>query len=335
MKASAITPLYTVYIVSETKKYNVSAAISSVDRSEAKKELAQSVTLQIANVKVGGSQLSDLISACDRIFIYANDGTKRDEVFRGYVWGGGNQSALEEQGMTIKGYDHLIYMQESEASEFFASGMATEDIVGKVCQDWGVKLEYTYDSITHPKLALRGSLSDILTSDILDPVKKQTGKDYTIISEKDVMKVKRVGDNKTIYRILEKSNAISATSEFTMNGVVTKVVILGTADSDDREPVEAVESGNTKKYGTLQKIIRRDENTTLDDAKKEARYIIKTDGDPKWSYLLKAPDIPWIRKGDMMYVNAGDIKNKYLIVDDIDRVSDTTKNEMTLTLSMP
>lgn len=332
---SLTNPDYTCYIVQGTVKYNVTPALIAADRSEAKKELAQCVTLELANVKVGDKYLSELIKARARVYLHADDGSKDDEVFRGFVWTGGGQDSMTDKNFTLKCYDNLIYLQESEASEWFASGMRTEAIVTKISDNWGVKLDYRYHSITHPKMALRGNLSDILTADILDPVKERRGRDYTILSIKDVMTVTAVGQNKTIYHIVEGKNATSASYEFTMNGMITKVVILGTADSEDREPVEASMVKNYRKYGTLQKIIRRSGETTLEEAKEEGENLLDENSTPKYSYMVKAPDIPWIRKGDKVYVNAGCIKDMYLIVDDIDRTVDNTKKEMTLTLSVP
>lgn len=330
---SLTNPEYTAYIVSGYTKYNVTSALIAADRSESKKELAQSATLQLVNIKVGDQYLSDIFKARDRVYIRADDGSKNDEVFRGFIWTGSGQDSMTDKSFTIKCYDHLIYLQESEASEFFSDGLETKDMVKKICGNWGVKLNYQYESITHSKSALRGYLSDILTADILDLVKERRGKDYTITSEKDVMQVKTVGSNETIYHIIEGKNATSASFEYTMNGMITKVVILGTADDDEREPVEGTRRKNTDKYGTLQKIFRRSGDTTISEVKEEATNLLNENCTPKYSYMVKAPDIPWIRKGDKVFVDAGCIKKKYLIVDDIDRTVDSAKKEMTMTLS--
>lgn len=332
MAATNLAPEYTVYVVSGSNKYNLTPAVTGLDIYESEKQIAKSVTIQLANVLVDGMHLSSLVQPRDRVYIYANDGTMKEEVFRGFAWSRPYYSAVEDRTLKLKCYDHLIYLQESETSEYIAAGKTTKDIFTKICGTWGVNLNYTYSSITHAKLVLRGTLADIMTSDILDAVKDRVGTDYTIISDKDTMHVRAVGQNKTIYRIEAGNNAVSTSSEWTMDGMVTKVVILGKADDDDRLPVEATASGNTSKYGTLQKIIDRDENTTLADAKKEAQNILNKDGSPKWEYEVKAPDIPWIRKGDKVYINAGDIVNKYLVVKEISRRISNDKMEMTLSL---
>lgn len=324
-------PQYSVYIISGGTKYNVTNAVESQDRSEPKGQIAQRVTLQLANVKVGDAWLSSLLKARDRVFIYANDGTKEDEVFRGYLWARARNDSIEVNALRYTCYDNLIYFQESEDSLYFASGKSTKDIVASICNKWGIKLQYSYDSITHTKMPLRGYLADIFTSDILNLVKKRTKKKYVIQSEKDIMVVKPVGSNSTIYQFIAGKNVVKTASGWTMDGVITKVIITGKADDNDREPIEATVSGNTSEYGTVQRILHRNENTSLADAKIEAQNTIDEDGKPKWEYEITAPDIPWIRRGDKIYVEAGDIAG-YRIITEIDRTIDNKTREMTLTL---
>lgn len=335
MTASQSNPIYTVYIVSGSTKYNVTSVLREISLNAHEKQIAQSATIQLMNVMIDGVWLCGQISVRDRVYIYANDGTRNEEVFRGFVWTRTYNSSNDDRDFTLKCYDNLIYFQESEDAVFFSDGKSTEDVFSSLCEKWGIKLSYTYTSITHSKLVLRGNLANIFTADLLDLVKDRTGKKYVVLSQKDVMQVKEVGTNSTIYHFLVGKNASSATSSCTMEGVVTQVVILGKADDEERKPVEATVKGDTSKYGTLQKIIDRDEDTSLEDAKKEAQNIIDADGTPKWEYEIRAVDIPWIQEGDKVYVDAGDIVESYLIVTGIDRTISSKKKEMILTLQKP
>lgn len=334
MAASVGKPEYTAYIIAGGTKYNITPAIENIDISDREKQFARCVTIQVMNQKVNGTWLTSLLGVRNRVFLYANDGSKNGEVFRGYVWDRGYQSSISDRTLQLKCYDNLIYMQESDHSAYFSSGKSTESVCKALCDDWGVKLEYSYESITHTKLPLRGNLSDIFTADILDLVKDRTGKKYAILSEKDVMQIKGVGTNSTIYHFIAGQNAVQTSSACTMDGMKTKVIILGKADDNDRRPIEATVSGDTAKYGTLQTTINRDENTSLADAKKEAQSIIDEDGKPKWEYELHATDIPWIRKGDKVRVDAGDMTG-YYIVTAIDRTISLKQREMILTLEAP
>ena len=329
MAATQQKPVYTVYIISDSTKYNVTNAVLGMNRSEPDGQIAQRVTLRLAIVKVGDAWLSSLIKARSRVFVYANDGTKEDEVFRGYVWTRTRNDSISENETQYVCYDNLIYFQESEDSLYFSSGKSTKDIMASICDKWGIKLQYSYDSITHEKMPLRGCLADIFTADILDLVKKRVKKKYVILSDKDTMNVRPVGANTTVYNFVAGKNISKTASGWTMEGVVTKVIVVGKADKDDREPIEATVSGKTSEYGTLQKIQKKDENTSLADAKTEAQNTIDENGDPKWEYLVSAPDVPWIRKGDKIYVSAGEISG-YRIVVEIDR--DSKDGLMTMTL---
>lgn len=334
MEASQLNPIYTVYVVSGGVKYNVTPALSGINMSSKKKQMAQSVILQLMNVKAGSKWLTDILNVRDRVFVYANDGTREDEVFRGYIWTRSSKSSASNRDIQLKCYTNLIYFLESEESAFYSSGKSTKDVCQSLCDKWGVKLNYLYDSITHAKLVLRGELSDIFTEDILNLVKERTGKKYVILSEKDIVCIKPVGSNSTIYHFQSGQDTTQTYSECTMDGMVTKVVIVGKADDEEREPIEATVSGKTSQYGTLQKIIDRSENTTLADAKTEAQSIIDENGSPKYEDEIKTIDIPWVQLGDKVYVEAGDIKG-YRIVTGIDRSIDNKHKEMTLTLEQP
>lgn len=332
MQAAIDNPIYTVTIIVGDTKYDITGAIESLDFNDQQKQFAQSVTIKLFNQKVKEEWLNMIFQVRHRVFIYANDGKTKEEVFRGFIWTKSYSSQNHGKLLSLKCYDNLIYMQESEDYEFFASGKSTKDVVGTLCSKWGVTVDYGYDSITHSKLVLRGNLADIFTADILDLVKDRTGKKYVIRSEKDVMKVMHVGQNSTVYNLRRKENVVSTSSECTMEGMVTKVVILGKEDENDRSSIEATVSGQTSEYGTLQKVINKNDNTSLADAKKEAQSILNEDGKPKWTYEVEAVDIPWIRKGDKVLVHAGDMSNFSGIVIGVDRSISLESKMMTLTL---
>lgn len=330
MTPSVEDPKYFAYITTSDRKYDVTNALVSLDLFEQEKQIAASATLNIADVEVDGKMLSTLIKPSHRVTISAYDGKTNAEVFRGYVWDISPKESLTDNNFSLKCYDQLIYWQESEDSDFFAEGKSTKNIMNTLSKNWGISMIYEYESITHEKLVLRGAISDFVTADVLDPVQKRTGVKYVIRSEKENVIVRSVGRNETVYRIIGGFNAIEIRKYISMNGVTTQVVILGKSSDDEKTPVEATVSGNTAEYGTLQKIISRDEDITLEEAKKEANTIIK-DGVPKWEYDVKAVDIPWIRKGDKVMVDTETL-NGFFIVKSIDREISNRGKTMTLTV---
>ena len=334
--ASLENPRYTVYMVSSDgkTKYHLTPAVLDIDMSNQEKQVAQCVTIKLANVKTGSTTINSLIDVRNRIFIYCNDGSKNDEVFRGFVWTKYNDADVDARTSTIKCYDNLIYLQESEDSLFFAKGKNTKSVMSEICKRWGITLNYTYSTITHGKLVLKGNLTNIFRSDILDLVKERTGKKYVITSQKDVMYVKPVGKNTTIYTIRHVNNAIVTREATSMDDMVTKVQILGKSGKSGKVPVVATIKGDTAKYGTLQKIQTKNSDQSLSDAKKEANATIKEYGKPQKEYQVTATDIPWIQKGDLVRVEAGSI-NRNLIAVGIERTINNQQKKMTLDLVDP
>jgi hypothetical protein len=335
MEASKEFPLYSVYIVTDSGKLDLTPVLISLSFNDQKKQMAQSLTAQFVNILFNGVWLSTTLQVRQRIFVYADDGETNDEVFRGYVWSRTYQSGVGDREITLKCYDNLIYIQESEVSEYFSAGKSTQDVITELLGNWGVSVDYQFDSITHAKLALRGSLGDIITNDLLNLVVDRNAKKYMITSSKDTIKIAEYGSNSKIYNIKFQENAIQTRSISTMDDMVTQVVITGKADEEGREPVEATVSGNTGQYGTIQQVISRDENTSLADAKAEAQGILDENGEPKWEYEIRVADIPWLRKGDKVFVAAGDIDNRELIVTGVSRSISAKAATMTLDLERP
>lgn len=334
MEASQNNPIYSVFLIVGTDKYEITPAVISISMSNQDKQVAQSVTLTLANVKATAEKtLCQLLQVRQRVFIYANDGKRKDEVFRGWTWTKYHDQDNEQNTLQVKCYDNLIYLQESQDSLFFGKGNSTTTIMSKICDNWGIKLNYKYSSITHEKLVLRGTLTDIIKSDILDKVKARTGTKYVVTSQQDVMTVAPEGSNATVYSVTQKNNAVLARYETTMDGMTTQVKILGNAGSGGGQvPVLATVSGDTAQYGTLQKLASKDKEKSLADAKKEAQNTIDEDGSPHKEYVVTAIDIPWIIKGDKVYVEAGHITGQDLIVAGLERDISNKARTMTLTL---
>lgn len=327
-------PTYTAYILDDAgTKYDLSQVLVSIDLTDQDNQMAQRAQVTIHNVMIGDVWSTSVIQVRQRIFIFADDGEKQDEVFRGFIWKKQYISSNDERDFTFTCYDNLIYFQESEDYDYFSAGKSTEDVLGAFCEKWGVELEYNYETITHEKLMLKGTLANIFENDILDPVQDRTGKKYVIRSEKDKIRILNVGLNEDIYQLLSAKNVVQTKSVQTMEGVITKVVFQGKAGADERPPVEAELEENTDKFGTLQKVVSRNESASLEDAKKEAQAMLDMFKNPFWEYEVQAPDIPWIRKGDKVYINAGDIYQMYLIVKEVQRTIDMKKGAlMKLTL---
>lgn len=307
-------PKYTVAIITKDQnKYNVTGAVGRLTLQDNDGEIAQRVTITLADIEKDGNRLSQIFQVRDRVFVYANDGERNEEVFRGFIWE--RTMNGKNHALALSCYDNLIFFQESEEYQFFSKGYATKTICSTLCEKWGVKLHYNSESITHPKMPCRGNLSDIFKTDLLEEVKKKTGVKSVMRSRQDEVYIDRVGSNSTIYKLFSgnKGNMTEIGETTTMQGMVTKVVILGKEDKNDRAPVADTAVGNTAAYGTLQKVLNLSSGTDLAEVKKEAQEILKEKGAPKQTYSVSAVDIPWIRKGDKVKVETATVKGYFIV----------------------
>lgn len=313
-KPSPDNPLYTASLLTAAGiTYQLSGITTSLSLSEPKGEIAQKATIKLVNVQDNGKWLTSIIKNRDRLFVYCDIGEGPFEVFRGFVWDFEYRSALAKE-ITLTTFDNLIYLQESEESLFFPADRTTQSVISEICQKWGIDIEYTYASITHPKLVLKGKIADIFLTDLLEEVRKQTGKKYEVRSEKDKIWIFEAGSNGTIYEIAAKKNAIEAIMKKTMSGMITQVVITGKEDGEGRIPIEETLSRNTDQYGTLQKIISKAEGTDLSEVQKEANTTLDENAKPKETLSAEFVDNPKVRRGDQVKVAAGNLVGHFLCI---------------------
>lgn len=342
--ASKAAPVYSVHFLNSSNlDIFVDAITTDLKLSESKNELAQKVSISLVNcLNEENYLLSELLNVRDRVFIYANDGEECREVFRGYIWHK-NYKNNQKKIVTLTCYDNLIYLQKSEDSRYYSSGQSTVDIFNDICLAWGIDLRYNYESIIHKKLPLSGKIADMMTSDLLDKVKKKTGIKYVIRSAEDIIYVDRYGANvnEKIYEINRAENAIYTSSDVNMDDVITKIIFTGKTEDSGEVPITDTLEGDTARWGTIQKIIRDDsedensdeeeEDSLFENAHDEGQYILDENGKPKETFEVKAINNPWIRKGELVKIGAGDMNYRYIVTSITHNAVDKT---MTLDLEL-
>ena len=306
--ASKDNPHYRVTVINSSgNKYEITGALTDLVLEEQENGIAQRVKLSFMQAKHDGKYLTSLINVHDRLYVFASTGRSSQEVFRGYVWDDVYEKG-ETKEISLTAYDNLIYLKESEEYKFYSSGKSTKSIFQDICNSKGIKLKYNHSSIKHGKLVIKGTIADAFDSDLLEEVRKKTGKRGVIRSTKGTLEVFTEGKgNSTIYKLYHGAggNLIKTRHTVSLDGITTKVTIMGHAEKDKKAPIKATVKGDTKKYGTIQKTIYASESDKLSELKKEAKQLIKDDGKPKTEVQATAIDNPWIRKGDTVYLDDG------------------------------
>lgn len=306
--ATMLNPKYCVYVVNKKgNKYDITNALTDLVLSETESGIAQKVTLSMKQMKHDGTYTTKLINVHDKLYVYVNTGNGTKELFRGYIWiDVYNKDDTNEISLTA--YDRLIYLTESQEYKFYSSGKSTKSIFQDICKSKGITLKYSHSSIKHSKLVIKGTLADAFKTDLLEEVRKKTGSRGVIRYTQGTLEVFTEGKgSSSVYKLYsgDKGNIISSKHTVTMDGITTKVIILGSEKDNKQAPIKATVIGNTSEYGTIQKIVSSSDSDKLADLKKEAKQTIKDNGEPQKNVEVVAVNNPWVRKGDKVYLEDG------------------------------
>lgn len=316
---------YRLIIVDDTEvQRNIREYVTDLGWEHNEKELAARISFTAVNEKVEDKYLSDLLKPGCMVAIFASDGQKEDEVVRGNIVDWKVSDSGGERKVTIKAYDTLYNLQQSQDCVYYSAGSQTQTVVTNLMEQWGIPCEYGAASVSHEKLVYKSkNQSDILTDVLDDAVKKGIDK-CLIRSEKGVAKIVTYGNNATVY-CFDVDNTLNNSHSLSTAGMVTRVKVVGQADDDGRSSVEATLNGLTD-YGIRQKIYTRDKDATLAEAQKAAQEILDEDGSLQESISVQAADIPWVYKGDLVHISAGSLDGYYYVIGishDIDAMSMT------------
>lgn len=303
---------YAVATAADGTEYHLKNATQSISISEAENSIAAKASISIVDTVISKEYLHNLLQIGMKLYIFADDGERNEEIFRGVLWSIKITDSTE-QTLDIVAYDKLIYLQQSKHCTYFSAGYTTESILQKIASDWGFSVVFAYRSIRHTKLQLDNKAISDMFIEVLDEVKKQTGIDYCIRAEKDTIYIKTCGDNATVYCLKEKQNTTSVKRSVGLDKLVNQVIITGKSDEDNGTPIEATVTGTTTaKYGTVQAIVNRSDKT-LDEAKTEAEEMLNERQEPTESITLTAIDIPWIHKGDKINLTTQTLTGDYIV----------------------
>lgn len=326
---------YRVVVMDEKgNQYNIKDFIQNLGWEENEGEISVRSSFTAKNDKTSKGYLSSIIKPGCLVGIFASDGDSMDdEVARGYVekW----NPTEKNSGNSFKCicYDELYKLQKSQDNKYFPSGTGTKSALQGIFDDWEIPQgEYKGPNASHGKTVCNNQyLSDIALELLDDAVKK--GEEKCIIrASKGYTSVIPRGSNKTVY-VFRVDNSQSFSQSISTENLITRVKVVGQADDDGKRSVEATLNGKTK-YGIRQRIYTRGKDETLSDAKAAAQEILDDEGKVEKEMTVQAPDVPFIRKGDLVYIMSSSISD-YYYVKSIQHNADVFSMTMELELAEP
>lgn len=310
---------YTVRaVLQDGSTLDLTPAVTRLSWQDPTGEVAQRATLMLAQVKTDKGWLNSLLPLCTIIQIMANGA----EAFSGIVWEW-EYASSNSRTITLTCYDHFIYAQNSKTFAYFPDGKSTKDIVTKICSDNGISCNYQWQSATHDKKVFRGTYIADQIMNTLEDARKRLVRRYVATFASGTLTIQGEAYNSDIYVFKATESAMSTSERMTMDGLVTQVAIYGAETKDDRRQLEAIVPGKTE-YGTLQDVVLMTASSKLADAKKDAQGILQEDGNPKRTITAEVPDVPPIRKGWKVKMEAGSLLGYYIVMGITHNATDRT-----------
>lgn len=316
------TVQYRPILMTETgMQYDLRDFAENLGWEENKKELSQRISFSVKDEKISSLAKPGCIFA-----VYATAGGTNDEVARGTIRKWTTTSSLSKDTLQCECYDNLYNLQRSNDNMYFQSGLSTDSILQKIFAEYDIPMgDMLFTPVTHGKLKYSNKKISDMILDIMDDTIKKGGVKCILRMVKGKLCIIPYGINKDIYCFTE-DNSIVAKHSFDMSGMVTRVKVVGKSGKSDKNSVEAVINGSTE-FGVFQKIYTREKDETLADAKSAAQTLIKDNGMPVEDIHIESPDVPFIRKGDMIYAMLSNI-NGFFFVEGIQH--DASSGTMTM-----
>lgn len=323
---------YKLIIITENgKQYDVTDFVQDLGWEELEKELAARITFTAKNDNTSKGRLSSLAKpGCYVGLLYSYKGGKTSEAVRGKIneWNPG--AKLSSENLKIKAYDELYDFQECQDNVYYSSGIGTKSAISQIFSKWKIPInKYAGPDVTHGKIKYNNQKLGSIILDILDEAKKKGGSRAVIRAVKGEVQILSFGMNGKVYHFEETENLISVSHKISIAGMVTRVKVVGEEDDDGRSPIEATVDGKTN-FGIRQKIYSRGSDESLSEAKKAAQDILDEEGIPDETITLNAPDLPVIRKGDLLHLKSSTVGTGYFHVLSVVHDCDDRKMEMTI-----
>lgn len=319
---------YKLLLVTEDgKELDITGATEDLGWEEGESELASRIYFTLCNAEYGGGLLSGIAKPGCIVAVIADWGTGKDEVARGRINDWDPQFSGSGDTVNITAYDDLINLQNSQDNRYYSAGTGTKAAITSIFEDWSIPLgEYKGPNVSHAKTLFKAEyLSDIILQ-LLDDAEKKGGAKCIVRCGKGKVSVLPEGSNTIIYHFSAGDNVTVARDTTSIASLVTRVKVVGKEDKAGKQAVEAIVDGLIK-YGIRQQIYVRDEDDTLNRAKSAAEDIIKKDGQPDHIRSITTPDVPTLRKGDKVHIQAGTLDG-YYIVTSIQHNADTKSMQM-------
>lgn len=305
------------------EQISLTTLASGLSWEEQPNELAVRLSFSIRNQKWNGKWLHQQLQLGARTILKADWGQGWKEIHQGIIFDW--DYTQDGNGvLKIKSYDMLIYLLRSKDDRWYKNGTQASVIIRDIAKAWNIPL----GQMDLPVVALAAqpfrsqTLASMMTS-VIDQVRSRGKGQYIIRAVNGKMHVVKAGQNKPIYQF-DADVVSSASDQQDIENLVTRVKIVskqagevehegpGQGTKKTRLKIDDTVDGQTK-YGILQEIIYSQQYDTVAAVREAAQEVLKERGKPRRRRSVTAPDLPFLRRGDKVYIAAGTLLGYYII----------------------
>lgn len=305
-------------------------AVTDLGYEENQRELAARVSYSLANESTGQGYPSALLEAGNLVGILAGAGEKKEEVARGFIVEWNPSYSGSGRKLTCQAYNELYNLQTSYEDYYFPAGTTTKQAITQIASEWGIPLaaEYKGPDVAHEKMVYKNKTIASVILELLDDAHKKGGAKSAMRCIEGAVHVLPYGSNPIVYA-LDGNTGLSINRAVSTKSLVTRVKVVGQSDQEGRRPIEAVVDGMTQ-YGIRQKIYVREKDATTEEAQKAAQAILDEEGTIKDEIKISHPEVPFIHKGDFVYLFNYECPKGYYSVESV--THDLDSGQMNLTV---
>lgn len=301
-----------VAVLSNGAKVYPQIATSDVATEDNEGELAVRLEADFHNAKTSdGKRLHQHLPLGGRLFLYSDWGAGKKEVFRGTIFNWHYKSDPLDN-LLITAYDPLFYLK-SKDDRYYKANTTAKAIIVDIAKAWGIPLGTVQGpNVALAKQILRGNALKDMISEVIQQAKKRGAGKWIVRSKLGKLDVVQPGQNSPVYHFGVNYNVAMVEDQRDIESLVTRVKIIGAEDKEGRAPVRATKSGRTE-FGILQDLVYERQHDSLSAAKKAADEILDEYGKPRKKRRIIVPDLPFLRKGDMVHITAGTMNGYYIV----------------------
>lgn len=309
-------------------------ATQALNWEEQPGELATRLTLKVANLATSVGKLHEELSPLAKLALRVDWGEGMRVLFLGTV----EEWEFDDNGvetLTVTAYDELFAFAQSEDEYLIVEGSPANTVLRQILTAWGFTIgDFLLPGSELPKMRLDNELANSVFTILTEVFFAPNGGEYFLRARysggKNVIDVIPPGHTEVVYRITPDVVARFNDKQSTKD-LVNQIHLLGNLQKgrDVGIPSTSEDAANlttrpridhfvtnsdlVARAGRRRRLVKGQEGDTIDKLQAEGARVLARYGEPERKRTVTLPDIPYLRKGDALYLTVGTVDNTFFV----------------------